>query len=209
MIPLLIAAGSGILRAGVGAIRANQEKQRQRGIIGRAYDKGRERLDLHQGDVRQSVGEGLIARGLAGGGAVRDTGRVQPGAASTVTGAHDLGGQAVADLQREQGIEQTGLRDQRDDALRDVKHEYHGQLISSLMSGVQTAVNAYSGASALGAGKALGGVSSPGGAPSIAGGAADFDAGGMPGWGGIDVVNPLGRGAWATPRVSDPSIYRG
>lgn len=66
-----IAEAYGAVRGAVGAISANQTKKRNRGIIGKAYQAGRKRLDLTQGDTRQSVAESLTARGLAQGGNVR------------------------------------------------------------------------------------------------------------------------------------------
>ena len=195
MLPLLIAAGAGVLRAGVGAIQANQEKQRQKGIIGKAYKLGQKRLNLRQGDVRQSVAEQSGARGPAQGGDVSTGGLATPALETGVGGAHTLGAQQTADLAREQNLEAYGLGQERDRALSDTKAAYTSNLISSVSAGINTAVGAYGAASEAGAMK----TGSPAGGDIGPGVQAESPP---PGWrptrypgayGGIDPLDPVGR----------------
>lgn len=69
---------AGLARGIGGAVAGNQQKQKNKGLIGKAYQEGRKRLNLVQGDTRQSFGEGLTARGLHMGGNVRASGAVKP-----------------------------------------------------------------------------------------------------------------------------------
>ncbi len=55
----------------ISAIQGNQNRQRAKGEINKAYRIGRERLDLRQGDIRRTQGERLAAQGLAQGGSIR------------------------------------------------------------------------------------------------------------------------------------------
>ncbi len=196
---LAAVTAAGAITSGV---EANQTRQKAKGIIGNAYTLGRQRLNLKQGDTRESQAESLGARGLAQGGNVRDLGNVGPGAAPSVGGAHDLGGQAGLDEQREQVLEQTGLSQQKDQSLAGVN------AIAD-----QSEVNA--GITAAGA-VAGGIVNKPGpnlsGAPNASATPASLGLGGSDvpavqpastlspynsAWGGIDPINPTSRGAWA------------
>lgn len=195
MLPLLIAAAAGTIRAGVGAIQANQEKQRQKGIIGKAYKLGQQRMNLRQQDVRQSVAETSGSRGLTQGGDVMVGGPSSAALTTGVGGARTLGGQQTADLAREQNLEAYGLNQERDRALSDTKAAYTSNLISSVSAGINTAVGAYGAASEAGAMKtgspAGGGIGPgvqtesppPGWRPSRFPGA----------YGGIDPLDPVGR----------------
>jgi len=195
MLPLLIAAGAGLLRAGVGAVQANQEKQRQKGIIGKAYKLGQQRMNVRQQDVRQSVAETSGSRGLAQGGDVMVGGPSRAALTTGVGGAHTLGGQQTADLAREQNLEAYGLEQERDRALSDTKAAYSSNLISSVSAGINTAVGAYGAASDAAAMK----TGSQGAAGVGAGVQVDAPP---PGWrpsrypgayGGIDPLDPVGR----------------
>ncbi len=193
----LIAAGAGVVRAGVGMIQANQEKQRQKGIIGRAYKLGKQRLDLRQGDVRQNVTEGLLSRGLGQGGGVR---MPDQGAAPALTGsvgdARDLGSQAMADLSREQGLEAYGLEQEKNNAYSDTKAGYNSAVVNSIGAGINTAASVY------GMGKDAGALSAMRTNPAAGvGQGVQVDAP-PPGWNptrypgtyrGIDPINPAGR----------------
>ena len=194
MLPLLIAAGAGLLRAGVGAIQANQGKQRQKGIIGKAYKLGQQRMNLRQQDVRQSVAETSGSRGLTQGGDVMVGGPSSAALTTGVGGAHTLGGQQTADLAREQNLEAYGLEQERDRALSDTKAAYTSNLISSVSAGINTAVGAYGAASEAGAMKT--------GSPGAGIGAGVQVDSPPPGWrptrypgayGGIDPLDPVGR----------------
>lgn len=76
--PIVAAAAVSALRTGFGILGAKKKGDQSRNLIYDAYARGRPRLDLHQQDVRQSELEGLVARGLTGGGGVTDAGAVQP-----------------------------------------------------------------------------------------------------------------------------------
>lgn len=62
----------------VSAIQGNQNRQRAKGEINKAYRLGRERLDLRQGDIRRAQAERLGAQGLAQGGVRLRTAPVRP-----------------------------------------------------------------------------------------------------------------------------------
>lgn len=67
--PLLIGAGV----AGAGIIAGNQQRQRNKGIIGAAYRRDLQRLKIDQADTRQSTNESLNARGMLTPGAAPTT----------------------------------------------------------------------------------------------------------------------------------------
>lgn len=199
-IPLIAAAaGIGLARAGLGAAQAITGAKKQKRLIRDAYGRGRERLDTNQGDARQSMGEGIIARGLAVGGGVRDLGAVAPGAPVDVTQARTLGAAQMLEQRREQGIAQTDLRTERDNALQDTSSARTQGIIGSLFSGAQTAMDVYSGGKALQTMRGMG---------SAAGSYRPADP--RP-WGNIDPVDPLGRGAWAegAGTVGEFNIFTG
>jgi hypothetical protein len=184
-IPLIL----GALQVGggaAGAIQGNQNRQRIKGEIGKAYKIGAERLRLRQGDQRQSSGESLVARGIATGGNARF--RRGPGITEGTTrgirwtrntptpatgpGIRTLGDQATADLTVEQYLEQSAMRAQRD--------------------------SAYAGADAAATNALVGGIGQ-----AVAGGIQGYQTGQMyNSFRGIDPVNPLSRGAWAAPPMT-------
>ena len=194
----LILAGLQVAGGIAGAVQGNQQRQKAKGEIGRAYELGTRRLALRQGDVRQGVGESLVARGLAQGGnrrlstapetrgtrtMVRGTALgkpipvVAPVTQRPVTGARDLGGQAMTDLAREQQLERTALKQQRDSAV--------------------------AGADAAATGALVGGIGQ-----AVAGGIQGYQTGTMyNSFAGIDPVDPLRRGAWAQPAVDAFNLY--
>lgn len=198
MIPLLaLAAAAGTARAGLGMYQSNQEKQRQKGIIGKAYKLGRERMNLRQGDVRNSVAENLGQRGLTQGGDVRDPGvGSTPSLTTPVGGAHTLGGQQMADLAREQNLEAFGLKQERDRALSDTRAAASAGIVNSIASGIDTGVSVY------GMGKDAGALSAMRSAPPAGIGQGVRVDAPPPGWTptrypgsyrGIDPINPVGR----------------
>lgn len=139
----------GAIRALGGSILANQERQRKKGVIGRAAKLGQERLNLEQGDTRQSVAEAMTARGLSGvsaGAPVRATESYSHGpgteTAVDVGQAHDLGSQSRLDLRREQQLQQSGLAQQVNNAYGDVNAEATQGIINSIGAGVSTALGA-------------------------------------------------------------------
>lgn len=52
----------------VSAVQGNQNRQRAKGEINKAYQLGQQRLTLRQGDQRRGQAESLVARGLSNGG---------------------------------------------------------------------------------------------------------------------------------------------
>jgi hypothetical protein len=198
-----IVSGIAVAGTAAGMIAANQERQRKKGIIGQAAVVARQRMDLKQQDTRQSMNEGLLARGLGQGGGVQNTGPVNPGnpgESLPVSGAHTLGGQQDADLAREQQIEQTGLKTGVQTAYSDVNAAADQAMVGSVIQGANSAAGIISARQdlntttpkidpAASAGGLPAGVKSMGIAPDSPYGAAAY--------GGIDPVHPLERGAWA------------
>ena len=175
-----IAVAVGVGSAVTGGVQANQERQRKKGVIGKAYDVAGQRLALRQGDVRQSLGESLTARGVAP--------RSRPGA------PRDIGSQAMADLGVEQGLESRDLAERKGAEYSAVNAEANSAMIASAVNGISAGVNLH-GAMAPGR--------TPGGAAPGAGVMVDTPPPGAtkyPGaFAGIDPVDPLGRGAWKSP----------
>lgn len=69
MLPLLaVAAGAGIIRAGLGIAKAGKNARADRDLIKRAYQIAKNRKNLEQGDTRQNLTESLNARGILNGG---------------------------------------------------------------------------------------------------------------------------------------------
>lgn len=193
-----VAAAIGGVSAIAGGVQANQNRQRQKGIIGKAYALGQQRMNLGQLDARQRVAEQSGARGLDAGGDVTTGAAVGPGATPGVGGAHTLGAQQTADLAREQTIEQTGLKNESEAQLSNVNEEASQQIINAGVGGIEAGVQAKSGLSALNALK----TQTPGtaGATPMASLSGDATSSPYPNsFGGIDPVHPLGRGAWAGP----------
>lgn len=204
-----VAVGGGT--ALIGGIQANQTRQNKKGLIGQSYAHGQERLALQQKDVRGGTAESLGERGLIGGGTVRpdlSEGHGDPwanGAAGTpgqtmpsVTGAHDLGGQQMEDLGREQFLERRNLAQARDNAYGEVNDAATQGMIGSAINGIKTGMSVYGARSEMGGGDALKGATPMGYAP-------DSPPSGMTGAFGVGVNNPLGVGAWKNPATSGSS----
>lgn len=216
----------GAVQAGFGAVSANQRKQRNKGLIGRAYSQGRERLNLLQGDTRQSFGEGLVSRGLHLGGNVRASGAVpitnegrrinvneafghrnsqagvisQGAPAVSVRNAYDLGSQQQTDLRREQQLEQNEMRTAYDTAIANNDAAGFNEQVNAIASGINTAT---------GLDDALGNLNSVNSVQSAFGQPMKPPTPYPNAWGGVDPVDPLGRGAWAQPpgSVSDFNVF--
>lgn len=164
-----ILAALGIAEGTAGAIQANQRRQKQKGVIGKAYDLGRKRLDLTQLDTKQSIAEALGARGLGTGASIAGPSRTTaeqtkhgpsgqyqdfvgnfypvmgaeiPGSGDySVGGAHTLGEQQTADLGREQQLEQDSLAHQRDAAYQDVNAQADQSIVNAVGGGLSSAVS--------------------------------------------------------------------
>lgn len=247
--PLVAAAAVSALRTGFGILGAKKKGDQARQLIYDAYARGRPRLDLRQQDVRQSELEGLVARGLGGGGGVVDTGAVQPqeavdqkpknskivktmlasgtvspsaflaaqrtsgplmtGQTTDVTGARTLGQQGVADLRREQVLEQDDLLAQRNAAVKNTRLNQNQEVINAIGAGLESGAKAYGAASDYNAGKAIdaagdvargvAGMSLPGAASAIQ---SAMGVSNPANWfGGIVGTNPLGApgSSWFVP----------
>ena len=197
-------SAAGAITSGV---EANQSRQRNKGIISQAYALGAQRLNLNQQDTRESQAESLGARGLAQGGGVRDLGPIGPQTGASpvsVGGAHDLGSQAGLDEQREQQLEQTGLKQESQNELSannaaadaseigsgiSAAGDIAAGAIKSAPVGVGPSASASPGSLGLGSG---GGVPAPQMASSPYANA----------WGGIDPISPTTRGTWSGGNLS-------
>lgn len=154
-----VAVAVGLGTAAVGGVQANQERQRSKGVIGKAFGIASERLKLRQGDVRQDTGESLGARGLTQGG-----------------GGRDLAAGTMTSLGKEQGLETADLNARKDSELSTVNANANAGIVGSVVRGIGTGVD-------------LGNALHPG-----------AEANRYPGsFGGVDPVDPLGRGAWKSP----------
>lgn len=181
LLPLLAAAfGVGALRAGFGIHSARKRGDRQRASIYEAYGRGKERLDLTQGDQRQSTAEGLVARGLAQGGDVNNGTAATPGGARD-TSARTLAGQTIADLGHEQILEQNDMLAKRNNAIDEVTDAQRQSTIDAIGSGISTGMSVY------GMGKEIGAMRGSG----AAGAATPAGAGTIRGAYGIDPLNPV------------------
>jgi hypothetical protein len=217
--PIALAIG----RTALGIGEAARQKRREESLIQAAYARGRERLNINQLDTRQSVAEGSVARGLAGGGGVQ-TGGPAPTSDETrkwlgdrwsaptpysVAGASDLGGQQRVDLGREQRMGQDELVAQREAALSGVRGAYENAFIGSIAQGASTATQAAGTGSEVEAMRGAGGGATPvpagriapdspaGGAGMVAAAYGAPSAGASAGyqsWQGIHPVTPWGVG---------------
>jgi hypothetical protein len=185
---------TGAVESGVGLIQNRNETRRRRNLIRDAYNRGQERLNINQQDVRQNTNESLIARGLAGGGDVSDRGPVAPGGDKGVGDAHTLGGQQLSDLRREQTLEQDNLVNQRDNAYSDTDAANTQGQINAISAGVHTAFGLQGAMSQPGGGQPSGsqaagsvGAPTPDAAPAATPGTG---YGTIRGAYGLDVLNP-------------------
>lgn len=140
-----VLAGVQLVGSAASAIQGNQNRQKAKGQIDKAFRLGRERLATRQQDQRRTQAESLISRGLTQGGIRLRTRPVADsrGGAESVTGARTLGEQQQLDLTREQQVEQDALRQQRNAARAGVNAEYTQGLVGAIGSGVAGAVNAF------------------------------------------------------------------
>jgi len=215
--PLIAALVVGGVRAGVGAIQANQRKQRQKGYISQSADISTKRLAREQRLARESEAESLGARGLlqGGSGAInaamvgdaagkkinvfgRSVELPPSGPVSTTGGGTDLASSITTDTGQQMALERRDLSNKIRQAYRENKDQYTQALLGSVASGVET------GASVYGAGKNLsalktGGVGGGGGLGGVDGpGTNTNELLSATSFGGINPVDPLGdpSSAW-------------
>lgn len=181
-----VAVAVGVGTAATKGVQANQERQRQKGVIGKAFGIAGQRQKLAQTDVRTSQDESLGRRGLTQGGGVSDAGPVGLKTPS-VTGAHTLGEQANADLGREQSLEAQDLEAKRSASLSDINAAANEAEVGGVASGIGTGFE-LAGALHSNVTTTPGNAGTPG---------AQFSGEGAQPYGGIDPNNPLNRGTWA------------
>lgn len=206
-LPLVLGA-IGVGRAIVGAVQGNQTKQRNKGYINANYRLAKQRLSTNQALVRQNTAEALNARGLS------------PVVSAMRSGGtpHTLGEQVQADTEQQLGLERQDLENQHDRALKENNASYINTLIASGVSGINSAVSAYTAGQDVNALRAGSAAANTAAADNIAkmpvpgmeltptgGSSSILDAmrSGVAepahlGLGGVDVVNPLGHpdSAW-------------
>ena len=192
---VLTAAAVAVVGGGVGAIEANQNRQKQKGTQGTAFGIASKELGLSQLNTREGVAEGSVQRGLTGGGDVSASGA--PGMTTpSPGGAATLGGQVGKDLAVQQSLEVQNLSNENTAQLQQINANADASEVGSIAGGVAGGLRA---------------LSTPAAQPNVAGGpsasASPTDLG-LPAakvtgpypasFGSIDPVNPLGRGAWST-----------
>ncbi len=195
----LVAAGVAVAAGGVGAVEANQNRQKQKGTQGTAYGIASKQLGLAQLGTRESTAENLVARGLTGGG---DVTAGTPASATTPSpaGARSLGGQVGSDLAVQQSLEVQNLKNANTAQLQQINAAADAAEVGSVAAGVG------------GAARALGSPTGPVTPPAGPSASATPTSLGLPSspapgpypasYGGIDPINPLGRGAWSGPNTS-------
>lgn len=223
MLPLIAAAiAAGTIRAGVGAIQANQQKQRTKGFVNANYRLAKDRLDRSQGAARQGIAESLNERGLAQGGGVsaspihaamveKGHERTQMTAQGAGAVASTIGEAETRDANEEMALEQTDLTQQRDQALTQNKADYNNALLNSGVAGVQTGMSVY------GAGKDLGAMNAAKGTATASMDRSKIHSMMLSGsaYDGVHPNDPLGdpTSAWSTqPRgskLADPMQSNG
>lgn len=212
----LILAGLQVAGGVAGAVQGHNTRQKVKREIGRAYELGRERLNLRQGDIRQGTGESLVARGLAQGGNVRLGRAAVPTNATEVRAATNANRHINRFVRQQRGPQQTpvtavavpsavpavsvrGARDLGGQVALDLAREQ--QLEQNALKQQRDA--AFSGANADATNALVGGIGQ-----AIAGGIQGYQSGQMYNAAfGIDPVRPLERGAWAMPSVDALNIY--
>lgn len=212
LLPLLIAAAMGV-RAAVGAVQANQQKQRNKGFVNANYRVGKERLDRSQRVARQDIAESLNARGLAQGGSVSASpihaAMTATGDTSQVTSAgpaSTIGEADVRDSNEEMSLEQQDLGQQRDQAIKSGKAQYNNDLVGSGVAALNTGMEVYSAGKDIQASRASAAASRSKIHATMLSGAA-YD--------GVHPNDPLGEptSAWSThprtPKIADPMQSNG
>jgi hypothetical protein len=205
-----VAAGIAVAAAstGAGMIQANQVRQKQKGLIGQAYQTAQGQLNIGERNTREDTGESLVARGLTGAGDVTTGAAVSPGTVPGEGGATTLGSQQGVNLKEQQVLEQDSLLNEKNAAMTGVNETANQSMINAGAAGIGAGLNLAAQkpvvpgqiATAPGAG-ASAAIAPP---PAAAAGSLSGDQGPSPSannypgsYGGVDPVNPLGRGAWA------------
>lgn len=209
-LPLILAAASAI-GGGIKAIGANQERQRNKGIIGRAYGIARKRQATHHQDVRQGTAESLGARGLAQGGGVTAAPAVGPRTAvpkgTPISNAYrprTLGEQQQADNEGEFDLERQDLNSREEMAKAGINQQANAQIAGSVTEGVTGAIANYYGAQKIGGDDDASPIAAAYGKGTMVdtlpkgSSSSPYPSSFM----GIDPVDPLGRGAWKSPNTT-------
>lgn len=201
---ILVAGGVALAGGGASAITANQNRQKQKGVIGRAYDIAKQRQAIGQRDVRQSTAEGAGARGLAGAGDVNagSGNGVAPLTTPSVGGAHTLGGQQGVDLAREQSLESQNLENEKAGTLADINAAANAQEVAGIAGGIEGAASAGVAAGTLKSGSTVSPIAAAYGSSTPAPVGPTTSPYGNSSAFGVDPVNPLGRGAWSAPSTT-------
>lgn len=209
----LILAGLQVAGGVAGAVQGNQNRQKAKGEIGRAYELGQKRLALRQGDVRQGTAESLVARGLAQGGNVRLGRAVQPlNTRERETVARQNA--TYSSVAKQMGIP-TNRAQPIPAAVAPVSvraaRDLGGQVTADLAREQQLEQNAMkqqrdsalAGADAAATGALVGGIGQ-----AVAGGIQGYQSGQMfNSFNGINPVDPLSTPQWSRPAVDSLNIY--
>ena len=182
-LPLLAAAiGSGLVRGAVGLFQHKHEENVKKKLLGEAFGLSSKQLQYRQGQVRENENEGLVARGMMGGGQASNT----------------IAGQTQKDTEGQFELERKDLDLQRRESLAGIKSDFTNQAFGDIEGGIQTGANVFSAMSGFGAGG--GGATAGAAAGSGAGGG--MLSSGVAGAFGIDPLHATpqaGVGAPGTP----------
>lgn len=192
-----------------GGIQGNQQKQKQKGVIGQAYKLGKERLGVRQQDQRAGQAESLVARGLTGGGTRIRRAPVAPVQAQATRPTIDRSRSVIQQALNptRDPIAGTGTprlavsgartlgQQQQADMAREQQFEQDALLESKRA--------AEAGLSADATNTLVGNIAS-----GVGGAIQGYAAGKMyNSYAGIDPVDPLGRGQWSNQSVDRLNIY--
>jgi len=195
---ILVAAAAALVGGGAEAVTANQNRQKQKGVIGKAYDTASSQLALGQKNTREDTAEETVQRGLAGGGDVT-AGAPASSTTPSAGGARTLGGQVGKDLGVQQSLEKQNLSNMNEAQLAEVNAQGNAGEVAGAANGISGALGALS------TPRIPAGTTTPPPATSPIAAAYGVPTG-APGptsspysntYNGIDPVNPLGRGSWA------------
>lgn len=175
-LPLVaLAIGSGLLRTGIGLFQHKHQENVQKNLLGESYGLASKQLQYRQGQVRENLGEGLVERGMSGGGQATNT----------------IAGQERSDTEGQLGLERQDLDLQRRRELAGIKSSFTNNVMGDIEGGVQTGANVFSAFSG-GGGGGGGGASA---APAASTGMDSVPSSGVAGAFGIDPLH-------ATPQLS-------
>ena len=204
---ILTAAAVAVVGGGVGAIEANQNRQKQKGTQGTAFGIASKELGLSQLNTREGVAEGSVQRGLTGGGDVSASGA--PGMTTpSPGGASTLGGQVGKDLAVQQSLEVQNLSNENTAQLQQINANADASEVGSIAGGISGGLRAIATPT---------NATTPTTGPSASASPTDLglSAATVPGpypasFQGVDPINPLGRGAWSAPNTTGgQNIFKG